>query len=172
MNCPDWEPRIALHAQGDLRAEEAAETARHLASCAPCREFADGVRQSLAMLRAAHDQPIPEAHLAAVRARVLQHVEQPRRPSFRWAWIGGLAAAAVLVVLAVHSRRVPPPQVTLALPPVPQTPVVLPAPVARPSPHKRSAPSYLSRKPRPPQKPLMVKLITDDPNVVIYWIAN
>jgi hypothetical protein len=28
------------------------------------------------------------------------------------------------------------------------------------------------QKSRPPAEPLMVKLITDDPNVVIYWIAN
>lgn len=172
MNCPDWEERIALAAQGDLPPEQAAEAARHLSGCAACREFAEGVRQSIAALYAAHEQPIAEAHLAAVRARVLQKIDRPPRPALRWAWIGGLALAAVFLVIALQPRRVPPPQVTLALPPVPETPVLLPSPsTPRPQP-RRPAPVRRARKPRPPQEPLMVKLITDDPNVVIYWIAN
>lgn len=172
MNCPDWEEKIALVAHGDLPPKEAAEAARHLASCAECREFAEGVRQSIAVLRAAHEQPIGETHLCAVRARVLESIGRPPRPAWRWAWIGGLAAAAVLLVLALQPRPVPPPQVTLALPPVTEAPVVLPAPpTPRPQP-RRPAPVHRARKPRSPQEPLMVKLITDDPNVVIYWIAN
>lgn len=174
MNCPDWEERIALFAQGDLPSEELAEAERHWADCAACREFAGELQQSLAALRNAHEQPIAEVHFKAVRARVLDQIEQPRRPARRWAWIGGLAAAAavVLLVTTLQPRPVPPPQVTLALPPVPDTPVLLPEPLAAPATPKRRAPVRRVRKPSPPEAPLMVKLITDDPNVVIYWIAN
>lgn len=173
MNCPDWEERIALAAQDDLPPEQAAEAARHLADCAGCREFAENLRQSLALLRAAHEQPIAEAHFTAVRARILGQLGRPRRPACRWAWIGGLTAAAlVLLMIELQPRPVPPPQLTLALPAVPDIPVVLPAPVAPPAVPNRRAPVRRVRKPRPPEEPLMVKLITDDPNVVIYWIAN
>jgi hypothetical protein len=30
----------------------------------------------------------------------------------------------------------------------------------------------LNRKPAPPQEQLIVRIVTDDPDVVIYWIAN
>lgn len=167
MNCRDWEERIALYAEGDLPRPDAAEAEQHLAGCASCAEFAQGVKQSLAVLRAAHEQPIENAHFAAVRARVLQQI-QNRRRRWRLAWAGALAmSAGATLFLMLAPRPVDPPHVALVHPPALQGALPEPAPPApRVRPVRRKA-----KPPRPPE-PLMVKLITDDPDVVIYWIAN
>ncbi|MGA3099960.1 MAG: hypothetical protein ABSF25_26205, partial [Bryobacteraceae bacterium] len=64
-----------------------------------------------------------------------------------------------------------------AAPQIEEPKPVAPAPVMRP----RRAASLVRRVPREaavsepekrPAEPLIVKLLTDDPNVVIYWIAD
>lgn len=141
--------------------------------------------KTLEMLREAHREPIPEAHFAAVRARVLAQIVAERRPWWRGVWAYGFAAAiaAAMLLAAVW----------------PKTTVVKPAPVvvattqlAKPltggrvpdrgvhavrAVHKRkrmpriSAAAYRVIGPPNPQ-PLVVKVVTNDPNVVIYWISG
>jgi anti-sigma factor RsiW len=175
MNCSDWEERVALHAGGDLPPAEAAEVERHLRECAACQVLASGFEQSLALLREAHNEPLAPAHFSAVRARVVAELEQKRRPLWAWAWSFGLAAAAValLVTLALRPGRTPErraPVVAVNHPPV----VVAHEPAVAPPPHprvaRRAARPIVPDAPDP--EPLIVKLQTDDPNVVIYWIAD
>ena len=176
MNCSDWEQRIALHAGGDLPPAETAEVERHLRECAGCQVLASGMKQSLAMLKEAHDEPLAPAHFSTVRARVMAELEQKRRPLWAWAWSFGLAAAAValLATLALRPGRTPErraPVVAANHPPV----VVAHEPAVPPPPHRRVArrvvrPPIVPDTPDP--EPLIVKLQTDDPNVVIYWIAD
>jgi len=97
MNCRDWEERIALHAERDLPPHEAAEAQRHLAECAECRQFADSITQTLVELRVSHVEPIAAADFAAVRARVLAELPARKRPAWRLAWIGAIAAAILLL---------------------------------------------------------------------------
>ncbi|MBZ5578886.1 MAG: zf-HC2 domain-containing protein [Acidobacteriia bacterium] len=173
MNCSEWEERIALYAEGDLPPQEAAEAGRHLAECGECREFAEGLQQSLAVLRAAHAEPLALAHLAVVRARVLERVEPKRRPSWRWAVMAGLAAAALVPGLFLFPRQqpVPSPRIAVAHPPAPAVwATAHPAPPALAP--KRLRVRRGRRTPPRPAEPLMVKLVSDDPTVVIYWIAN
>jgi anti-sigma factor RsiW len=175
MNCSDWEERVALHAGGDLPPAEAAEVERHLRECAACQVFASGLKQSLALLKEAHGEPLAEAHFSAVRARVVAELEHKRRPMWRRAWSFGLAAAvaALLVMLALRPGRTPErraPVVAANHPPV----VVAREPVVPPPPHRRVA-RRVARPivpDTPAPEPLIVKLQTDDPNVVIYWIAD
>jgi anti-sigma factor RsiW len=175
MNCSDWEERVALHAGGDLPPAEAAEVERHLRECAACQVLASGFEQSLALLREAHNEPLAPAHFSAVRARVVAELEQKRRPLWAWAWSFGLAAAAValLVTLALRPGRTPErraPVVAVNHPPV----VVAHEPAVATPPHprvaRRAARPIVPDAPDP--EPLIVKLQTDDPNVVIYWIAD
>ena len=171
MNCPEWEERIALHVAGDLPPNEIAETERHLVHCASCREFAEGLAQTLAIARVAHAEPIPPAAFTALRARVLARIAREPRPSRRLAWILPLLAAAVLAVVLLP-RPVEPVRTAVTPPPAPlfQQPV---APAdAQPIAPKRPPRARHRPKPRPRAEPLMVKLITDDPDVVIYWIPN
>ncbi|MGA9626465.1 MAG: zf-HC2 domain-containing protein, partial [Bryobacteraceae bacterium] len=85
MNSSDWEERVALHAGGDLPPAEAAEVERHLRECAACQVLASGLKQSLALLKEAHNEPLAPAHFSAVRARVMAELEQKRRRGALWA---------------------------------------------------------------------------------------
>jgi hypothetical protein len=175
MNCGDWEERIALHAGGDLPPAEAVKVGRHLRECAGCQVLASGLKQSLALLREAHHEPLAAAHFSAVRARVVAELAQERRPLWRRAWSYGLVAAAValLVMLALRPGRTPERRTPVAAASHP--PVVAVREPATP-PQRSVARRKASRAPAsqvvPDREPLIVKLQTDDPNVVIYWIAD
>jgi anti-sigma factor RsiW len=179
MNSSDWEERVALHAGGDLPPAEAAEVERHLRECAACQVFASGLKQSLALLKEAHHEPLAPAHFSAVRARVVAELEQERRRGALWArrlaWSFGLAAAvaALLVMLALRPGRTPErraPVVAANHPPVVVARVSAAPPPARHRVAWRVARPIVPDTPAP--EPLIVKLQTDDPNVVIYWIAD
>jgi anti-sigma factor RsiW len=188
MNCNDWEERIALHAGGDLPPAEAAEVERHLRECAGCQVLASGLKQSLALLKEAHDEPLAPAHFSAVRARVVAELEQERQRGALWArrraWSYGLAAVAVALLAMLTLRSGRPPIVASHRQPLsnvrgsdvlsePRTLESGTGPTL-PRPHRRVA-----RRVAPSNapdtsagEPLIVKLQTDDPNVVIYWIAD
>jgi len=183
MTCRDWEERIALHAGGDLPAADAAEVEAHLAACEDCRGVAAAYGAGIELLREAHREPLGEAHYAAVRARVLSELQQDRRPVWRWIWVGGLAAVAAALILLLWPKPVQTPArieiaaIHPAAPQIEEPKPVAPAPVMRP----RRAASLVRLVPREaavsepekrPAEPLIVKLLTDDPNVVIYWIAD
>ncbi|MBZ5724413.1 MAG: zf-HC2 domain-containing protein [Acidobacteriia bacterium] len=189
MNCSDWEERIAMYVGGELAASEAAEVGRHVADCAGCQVFASGLQQSLALLRAAHQEPLAPAHFAAVRARVLAELAGERRAWWRRAWVYGLAGAAavaLLVALAGRPGRAPQPvrrpEIAVTRPPAepPKVAVAEAAPEPKPVPrvrHGRRAGPGPAPQPvqlalaRPPET-MTVKLVTDDPNIVIYWITE
>jgi hypothetical protein len=169
MNCGEWEERVALYAGGDLAAEDAVAVERHVAECAGCQSLLGGLRESQAWLREAHAEPVEAAHLVAVRARVLAELEQGPCPWWRLAWVG-VASLATLVILTL--RPIAPP-----LPPAPKIAVAPPAVEApvRPPPaeaRKREMAKPRARKTPQPSETLLVKLESNDPDVVIYWIAE
>jgi len=174
MNCSHWEERIALRAGGDLPPAEAVEVERHLRECAGCQVLASGLNQSLALLKEAHHEPLAAAHFSAVRARVVAELAQGR-PLWQGAWGYGLAAAvvALLVMLALRPGETPErrtPVVAASYPPV--IAVREPATPPRRSIARRKASRAPAPQVVPAPEPLIVKLQTDDPNVVIYWIAD
>jgi anti-sigma factor RsiW len=179
MSCTDWEERIALHAGGDLPQAEVAEVEAHLAACEGCRAVAAAYGAGIEWLRDAHGEPIATAHCAAVRARVLAELGREKRPAWRRIWVGGLAAAAAAVVLLLWPRAVQTPErieMAVVRPAVPQMEQPMPvvhASVMNPR-RARKAPreAAVSTPEKRPAEPLVVKLLTDDPNVVIYWIAD
>jgi anti-sigma factor RsiW len=176
MTCKDWEERIALHAGGDLPAREAAELEAHLAACAECRGVAAAYGAGIELLREAHREAIAEAHYAAVRARVLAELRRPRRPVWRRIWVCGLVAAAAAVVLMLLPRPVHTPArleievIRPAAPHIEEARSVAPARVVHP--RRAVARATASEPEKRPSEPLVVKLLTDDPNVVNYWIAD
>jgi hypothetical protein len=119
------------------------------------------------LLKEAHEEPVAPAHYAAVRARVMAELERRERPLWARAWVWAAAAAmaaAVIVGVQVDLRpQLEPPVVALAYPPAP---VVVRA-ATRP---------VVTRRPvtarRAKAEPLLIKMETDDPDVVIYWIAE
>ena len=201
MYCQDWEERIALHAGGDLAAAEAAAVERHLAACAECRAFRSAMSESLELLREAHTEALEPAFYTAVRGRVMAELEGEasagagRRLWLRRGWMAGMAAglvaAALLLALALSNRPVrrleAPPRVAgglvagAGIPPAPRAPAPLPdgrgsgrSPARRPAwplSHGRGSGRSRAHK-QAASEPLLVRLVTDDPNVVIYWIAE
>jgi len=160
MSCIDWEERIALHAGGDLE-DDAVE--RHLAECVDCRDLWDGLRETLGALREAHAEEIPAAHFTAVRAGVIAEIERRSKVWRRLAWVSGVGIAAALVLgLAMRPGPMPgpPPRIAMRIPEAPPAPVIA-----------RSAPVLRRRQSESPS-PLVVKLQTADPNIVIYWIGE
>jgi hypothetical protein len=166
MNCVEWETRVALHAGGDVTGAEAGEVERHLGECSGCQVLWSGVRESLAVLQAAHVELPEAAHFTAVRSRVMAELERGARPWLRLAWISGIAvAAALLLLVALWPARVVPqaPRLLASIPPAPA--VAKASPVVRP--RVRPMVARAQRK-----EPLTIKLQTADPNIVIYWIAD
>jgi len=174
MNCGEWEERVALHAGGDLAGVEAAAVEQHLGECPACQVMWSGVRDDLAVLKAAHAELPAAAHFTAVRSRVMARLERQSRPWWKRSWVYGFAAlsATLMVLMAVWPRGpVPAPPRILAS--IPQAPlVVAPAhvPKAAPGPARPRREVALVATAR--RVPLTVKLQTSNPNIVIYWIAN
>jgi hypothetical protein len=185
MNCVDWEERIALYAGGDLAPAEAQAVERHVAECAGCQLLVSGLRESLRLVREVHSEPVEAAHFAAVRARVLAELE--RAPARRWRFAWGLAMAAAAVLLIAMWPR---PQRKIAIIPTAQVSHSAADPLARgapPGPPARAsrtaraqrkagpggpARTWGSAPPLEPAEPMVVKLLTNDPDVVIYWITS
>ncbi|MEK7406458.1 MAG: hypothetical protein AAB225_15255 [Acidobacteriota bacterium] len=166
MTCGRFERWIALEVEGDLPARKAGRLARHLEACDGCRELAASLRASQAALRALREEPVSEAELRLVRQRVLACVragEAVRAGWLRWAWVGAAALVLVAGLSLWRPRPVeapPPPAVARVEAPIPAVVPSEPAP-ARPRP-----------KPERPAGPLLVRLETADPQVVIYWIFD
>jgi hypothetical protein len=140
----------------------------HMGECDDCRTLAREIRFNADALASLQGE-----ELAA------KPFVYPRR-SFRPIW--GLAAAAALVLglglPRLFDREVPAiPEVT---PPVIQAKVELPVPA--PEITKRTQAPVRRLKPRPepetalpveePAQPLLVKMLTPDPDVVIYWLID
>lgn len=161
MSC-EWRDRVA-----ELEAEPA--VARHLEACVECRELEEALRADMAAWRAAHDKETPHpAHYTAVRARVMAAVRADRRRRmWRFVLIGAAASLAVVIALLVEPRpaRVPPAPTVVRVEPPPPPLLPAPLPVAKQRrPKRRTVESHA--------QPVLVKLLTDDPNVVIYWIMD
>jgi hypothetical protein len=194
MNCRDMEMWIALRAEGDLPAAEEERVREHLDACAACRAMAAELAESQAALKALGDEAVDGAALAAWRKGLMDRVEA-RGARRRFAWGGAFAAAAAAVVLVfglsqVAPRRVPPPAppvVARTIPPPPEALMNVPLPpgMSRGMPRggqTRSLPRrHVRSRPPEPQselqptingEPLLVKLETSDPNVIIYWIVE
>ena len=145
MTCSEWQVQIF---DGELDRDAVV----HLTGCDDCRGLDREVR-------------LNASALAAMREEVI-----PVRRARRWPWL--VAAAAVLIAgIGLSYRSAPvvaPPQVASIQ--LPSTAPVLPEPVviAKPVPVRRSRPV----KPAQPAEPLLVKFLTDDPDVVVYWLID
>ena len=181
MNCSIWEERIALYAGSDLTAAEASEVERHVGDCAGCQVLLSGLRESLELLRETHAEPVAEAHFAAVRARVLSELERESKPLWRRPWVYAMVAAAMLLLVAVRPKDPKEEKRIEVVQPAPVAPVAQVE--AEPVPERPAQPPHRKRRPQPapvaiavkaeqPAEPLVVKLLTNDPDVIIYWITD
>jgi len=144
----------------------------------------------LKMLQETHREPIAEAHYAAVRSRVLAQIAAERPSWWRWTWAYGLAALTLAILLFPKVGRTPwsarGPLAPLAAPQISLS-ASAEGPAAEPAADQGVRPTTAARRKRRPHiaapaayqvigppipQPLLVKLVTNDPNVVIYWISG
>lgn len=146
MNCPEW---------------DSAEFAEHAKVCDDCREL----EKNAAALR---EVTIPPAAFSVVRQRVLGEIQAKKRRAW-WIWPAVAAAAACGAIVCV-----------LSIPPSPQRPAAI---VAKKDPpkiewslppgHKNSGRYLAQARPVRKSEPLaVVKMLTDDPNVIIIWLVD
>jgi hypothetical protein len=176
MNCELMAGWLALAASDDLGPGEQAQLTAHLAECESCRRAAaefSSLREDLAVLGS---DALDPAVYAAVRQGVLDQIPA----GANWRMWTAIAAALVLLALATwwpwRGREVPieiqPPPLQVSTPPIPDVaPKVVPAIIRRPEPYRQRRHRQVAV--RPAQEPaLMVKMLTDDPDVVIIWLVD
>jgi anti-sigma factor RsiW len=164
MNCVEWEREIASES-------ESAELEEHLAVCASCREFAREIEANRGAIR---ELAIDLSAYSAVRRGVLAGIQAERR---RRAWRTWSAAAAACVAIFTVSMLVA--RFNTVAPPAPVA-------FAKAAPKIEWTPT--PRRTRPPirhahgaevahavpakQEPLVVKMLTNDPDVIIVWLVD
>ena len=154
---------------GDLPAGQMPEVERHLGECAGCQVFASGLKETLRGAAGGAWSLPAEAHFAAVRARVLAEVE--RRRFSVWlrvlAWSTVAAGILVMVGLARLYRPVPPPPGGGA-----GSPAGAHGIAGLRSASQRAGAQAVRRPAAVATEAVTIKLMTDNPDVVIYWIAD
>lgn len=118
-----WHPETALvpYLRGELDGEEQARVARHLESCASCREAADSAATAMRELaRRVEDVPIPDPatyraglyrklHARADRGKREPGWWRPRIVGLSLGAFGAVAAALMLIFVMRQGARVGPP---------------------------------------------------------------
>ena len=192
MNCKRFERLIALYVEGDLAERRVRNVESHLAGCAACSAFADELKASQGALKDLRRAAIYEPDLHELHRRVIDTVAgaQPNRRvarwmdgfGARWRWAGvALASVAVLVMAGayfslmypgtpsglLHEQTVTVREVATTVPVSPLTqpqlrdeveaaPAVVAAPVIEAAAHQ----------------PVVIKILTDNPDVVIILVTN
>jgi anti-sigma factor RsiW len=179
MSCSKFETDIALYAGGDLPPARIARVEGHLIECTDCRALAEDLRAEQALLSELRDSPLEDAMVAQVRQRVLAEVRHTAwRAGFspRGALAPLLALAAALVLAAVLAWHHPPkpvlaPRGAAPRPGCPLGPASHAAPTVAPL--ARKSRHHFRRTPAAqPGPPLLVQFVTDDPNIVVYWLID
>ena len=161
MNCSNWEVEIAGEAESDALRD-------HMLQCARCREFALEITANREALRTLAADPLA---VILVRNRVMAGLSARRQARIGWTWPAAVAAClailcASLALMRFPSPAPPKPVVTLARPPI--FPRVAEA-NQRPHTIRYRRASTVAHAER---EPLVIKMLTDDPDVIIIWIAD
>jgi anti-sigma factor RsiW len=173
MNCHALERQIALYVGADLDAQETMRVEEHLATCSDCRQLLEDLQATHSALRELASDAVDAAMLTAVRSRVLSGIGERRKWS--WPWVAAIALAAPLIVGLI----IPWWMAVEPLPPAPLVHAPAPEPVMTtgvvekpPAPRRRRV---VKRPPAPvwqEEQPLVVKMLTDDPDIVIIWLVD
>jgi hypothetical protein len=136
----------------------------HLRGCVECRAFQEELRANTLALSSLRDDPLPGS-LPGMKGPV----REPRLP-----WMSAAAAAALLVLIAYQAAQWRPVVETIPRPRVVTEDVTVrpeePVRPARKRPVRRKLVS--TRRAVPAGEPMLVKMLTADPDVVVYWLAD
>jgi hypothetical protein len=154
MNCQECEVALGME-------ETAVWVEEHLAVCAECRGLAEEIRANAAGFEAMGNE-----ELAGVRGGVMARIwkERASRRVLRWGWALATAAAVVAMIAVSRSWR----EETIVIPAV-KVASVPSNELVRPDEKVFVLPVVAHKKKLQKRASLMVKMLTDDPDVVIYW---
>ncbi len=185
MRCRDRENDIALYVESDLVVSRSRELEMHLDSCGVCRTLVQDLRATQRLFKGLRQETVTDAALAQLRMSVTSRVErrQVRVPWGRWIYAVAGSAFVLLLGLAVASLHRPVvvkhAVETGALPPVAAPPLFKVENKNDEVPHaagesrrRRQGGRHSETLVEPPLKQVTVKLLTDDPNIVIYWLVD
>jgi hypothetical protein len=189
MKCKYPESELALYAGNDLAQSKMDAISAHLQLCEPCRLIVEDLRETQSAFQSIRQDTVSASALALLRTSLLEQVaaRNARRPWTRWVYGlagAGLAAVAVLGLLSFFPGRNVPVQTSAVY--APARPMESPLTVetvhsiqstvsvprvkrVRHSRQRHVASDEASSK--PPQE-IVVKLLTDDPNIIIYWLVD
>ncbi len=193
MNCSDFEQQIALYVEEDLSAAECGRVEAHLRECSTCWDLAEDLKESQAVFKSIR-QDIPNATaLSALRERVLSRVRGLESMSWFERFLFGelrrrAALASVALVLVASSAmwwmgtprfvRAPGGEDAAKVAPVIVVPPSVPEPQPQPAAvvpvrnsERRRAPAPVLASTEEP-KQVAIQFVTDDPNVIIYWLVD
>jgi hypothetical protein len=174
VNCEQASGLVALAASSDVTPEERRALESHAAGCAECRAEASAFEALCGQLAAMREEAAPGHAYAAVRARVVAEVNLRRRQGRVAAWAGFAAVVACSLILVVALHHEAP---ITAQPPVPVRAAVADVPdevpaIVAPSANRRIRKVAMGVETQESGEPLVVHMLTSDPDVVIYWIAD
>jgi hypothetical protein len=113
---------------------------------------------------------IPPAAFASVRRRVLSEIQAKRRRTAWWGWPAMAAAVCVAILLVSYLSWNPPRPAALD---AKKDPPKIEWTVAHRVRHKNSRRFVAQAAPVRKTEPLaIVKMLTDDPNVIIIWLVD
>ncbi len=186
MSCQEYDDLLALFVGGDLDARDEERFQAHIATCSNCRATVEELRSHRDVLAGLADEAVDDAVLRSVRSRVMARIEARahRTGAWRWAWAAAAAIGAILVSVAVLKHA--PDQAPVSTTHRPQ-----PAPTVRASETSEPPTDNLAAQTQSvtqiarvqatrsarlsgakAAEPLVVKMLTDDPDVVIYWLVD
>jgi anti-sigma factor RsiW len=200
MSCSRWHRLVALYVGEDLDRARTERVRQHLAGCPSCRDLEHDLRWDLQNLRDLDSAATADLELGSVRGPVMAEIETRRTRGLVFSQprlLTAVAAAVVVIALALLfrqigmrdvprtvSRETPSPAPGLVAAPeprersLPQSPPV----VLRPTPNTSDTRLVRAESPQPgqtassrqpvPAEPMTIKILTDDPEVVIYWIVD
>lgn len=107
MNCAEAQLELAVDPHSPP-----ASVLGHLALCAECRRQRESLTNVVDLVQKP-PLPVSEAWLASQRARVWRRLADTPPPTFRWAWVTGVAAAGFLTLWWARPDAPPPPSAGL-----------------------------------------------------------
>ncbi|HEY7338041.1 MAG TPA: hypothetical protein VH639_24350 [Bryobacteraceae bacterium] len=159
MNCRECELQLA-------GGESSASLEEHLLECAECRALARDLNENSVALTAMREDPVVEQALACNGG-----FSRRARPRI---WIPAAVAAGLILLALVwprHRERATPPAPAPVLAALPEPAPAIAAPIATAVVRKKRR-QIAKPKPAAPEEELMVKMLTPDPDVVVYWIVE
>lgn len=103
--CEEVQQAIQERLDGAIEADGESLIDAHLAGCAPCREFQDGLLAVRQALRSLPRFPMPAEALDGVWSRTVH--SKPRRAALDWRFAAAAAAVLTLAFLPALLRPVP-----------------------------------------------------------------